>query len=190
MRTLLARCLELADRPGLSLTDLRLGVSGAIDAAELDDMLVEDPDRAYGRRVLHDGENLEMMIASWTRGVFCAPHDHGGSVGAVRVLRGEALHRMWRLGEHGLELAAEERVGAGHVLACGPDLIHSMGDAGAADKLATLHLYTGPIPYMVVYDTAAHRTLKVAANCGAWIPGPEHILRALPGIERRAAIAS
>lgn len=189
MRALIERCREVGRRTELCLAELRQALTGPIEPDELQNWLIEDPDRAYGRRVLLDGPSMEMMIASWTRGVFCAPHDHGGSVGAVRVLRGEAVHRMWRPVGGRLELAAEERVGPGHVLACGPDLVHSMGDGGAPDKLATLHLYTGPIPYMVVYDLDQQRTLQVAPDCGAWIPGPDQILRALPGIERRAALA-
>ena len=66
-------------------------------------------------------------------------------------------------------------------------MIHSMGDAGADERLATLHLYTGPIPYMVVYDVTGRRTLQVAASCGAWLPEPELIVREMPGIARRAA---
>jgi len=132
---------------------------------------------------------MEMMIASWTRGRVCAPHDHGGSVGAVRVLRGAAIHRVWSLVDGRLELAVEERVEAGAVLACGPDMVHSMGDAGASEKLATLHVYRDPIPFMVVYDPTASRTLQVAASCGAWIPGPEQILREVPGLHRRAFVA-
>ena len=190
MRALLQRCQALGDgdQPP-SLGQLRDVLDGAIDADELDTLLIEDEEHPYGRRVLLDGPVMEMMIASWTRGVPCAPHDHGGSVGAVRVLRGEAIHRMYRLGPSGLELVVEERVGPGDVLACGPDLVHSMVDAGADEKLATLHLYTGPIPYMVVYDVEGQRTLQVSGACGAWVPGPEHILREVPGIERRAAIA-
>jgi len=189
MRALLQRCHALGELAEPTLDDLRRALEGPVDEAQVAELLVEDPQHPYGRRVLQDGPRVEMMIASWTRHLMCVPHDHGGSVGAVRVLRGQAVHRMWALRDGRLELAAEERVGPGDVLACGPDLIHSMGDAGASDKLATLHLYTGPIPFMVVYDVHAPRTLQVAANCGAWIPGPEQIVRELPGITRRASIA-
>lgn len=189
MHALLERCRGIGERPSPSLADMKAALSTAVDASELDAMLVDDPTRPYGRKVLLDGPHMEMMIASWTRGRVCAPHDHGGSVGAVRILRGEAIHKVWRLVDGGMELALEERVGPGHILACGPDLVHSMGDAGAAEKLATLHLYRDPIPFMVVYDQKRTRTLQVAGTCGAWIPGPDQILREVAGIHQRAFVA-
>lgn len=188
MQALLDRCRSLAQsRP--SLKAMRSALQGEIDASELDDLLVEDPAHPYGRRVLADGPHMEMMIASWTRGVSCAPHDHGGSSGAVRVLRGEAIHTVWRVSDGEMTLVLQERVGPGDILVCGPDMVHSMVDAGASDKLATLHLYTDPIPFMMVYDPDADRTLQVAGTCGAWVPGTDQIVREVPGLRPRAAIA-
>lgn len=189
MHALLERCRGVGQHPSPALADMKAALAGPIDQSDLQSLLVEDPDRPYGRRVLLDGPHMEMMIASWTRGRVCAPHDHGGSVGAVRVLRGEAIHKVWKLVDGRLELALEERVGPGHILACGPDMVHSMGDAGAADKLATLHVYRDPIPYMVVYDQRRSRTLQVSGNCGAWVPGPDQILREVPGLHQRAFVA-
>lgn len=188
MDALLAQCHRLKDNADLGLADLRAAVRGAVDADAIDQLVVDDDSRPYGRKVLHDGPHLEMMVASWTRDVPCAPHDHGGSVGAVRVLRGEAIHRIWKVVDGELVLAREERAGPGAVLGCGPDMIHSMVDGGAEDKLATLHLYTDPIPFMVVYDVEGRRTLRVAASCGAWVPGPELVLDEVPGLHRRVAL--
>ena len=189
MKALLDRCLSVATGASPSLADMRGALEGDIDPAELDALLVEDPAKPYGRRVLLDGPHMEMMIASWTRGVTCAPHDHGGSSGAVRVLRGEAVHTVWHVVDGNMVQVLQERVGPGAILVCGPDMVHSMVDGGADDKLATLHLYTDPIPFMMVYDPTADRTLQVAASCGAWVPGSEQILREVPGLLRRAAIA-
>jgi hypothetical protein len=186
---LLDRCRTLAASACPSLGDMRAALEGEIDVDGLDALLVEDPTKPYGRRVLVDGPHMEMMIASWTRDVPCAAHDHGGSSGAVRVLRGEAVHTVWRIVEGGLEQVLQERVGPGSILVCGPDMVHSMVDGGAPDKLATLHLYADPIPFMMVYDPAADRTLQVAPTCGAWVPGAEQIVREVPGLLRRAAIA-
>lgn len=150
-----------------------------------------DPDRPYGRRVLLANDQVEAMLATWTRGVPCAPHDHGGSVGGVRVLQGAALHRVWRVRDGQLQLVMEERVEAGHVLSCGADLVHSMVDAGHEDPLVTLHLYAGPIRYMVVYDLEGAQTLIVDGGCGAWLPwGEPHLIRAvLPGLQPPDAVA-
>lgn len=150
-----------------------------------------DPSRPYGRRVLLANEDVEAMLATWTRGVPCAPHDHGGSVGGVRVLQGAAHHRIWQVRDGALHLVAEERVEAGDILSCGPDLVHSMVDAGDADPLVTLHLYAGPIRYMVVYDLEQAQTVVVDGGCGAWLPWDEpHLIRAvLPGLQPPDAVA-
>jgi len=123
------------------------------------------------------------MLATWTRSVPCAPHDHGGSKGAMRVLRGEAIHFMWKVEAGQLVLAAEERLSTGAVVTFGPDLVHSMADAGKDRNLVTLHFYAGPIDYMVVYDVDATRTLIVEGRCGAWVPrDPLLIRKEFPGI--------
>ncbi len=185
LEPVLGRCTDLRREGGLGLSALRRVLQDAVIAPETVDALGRvDETRPYGRRVLFADEHLEAMIAVWTPGVPCAPHDHGGSVGGVRVLRGEALHRVWRAREGQLELVAEERVSAGEVLACGPDLVHSMEDGGAAESLATLHLYAGPIEQMIVYDVSCAQTLVVEGGCGAWLPWDEPaLIRAVhPGL--------
>lgn len=146
-----------------------------------------DPRRPYGRHVFLEGERIEGMVATWSRAYPCAPHDHGGSVGGVRVLRGAALHRMYRLDGERLSLAREEVVPSGGVVLCGPELIHSMQDAGSEEQLMTLHLYAAPIEEMRVYDFASTTTYVVDGGCGAWVPvdEPERIRRSWSGFARR-----
>jgi predicted metal-dependent enzyme (double-stranded beta helix superfamily) len=136
---------------------------------------VANPDSSnpYGRQVLVNTPALEVMVASWTRGMVCAPHDHGGSLGAVRVLQGRARHWMWRCEDGQLSVTHEETVEAGGVMSCGANLIHSMGDDGAELPLVTLHMYTAGIDHMVVYDVQGERTLVVDGGCGAWVPTAE-----------------
>jgi cysteine dioxygenase len=170
-------------RPVYELVHL---LSRPIQAEELPSLLREDPARPYGRNVILAGVDAEVMVARWTRGTPCAPHDHGGSVGAVRVLQGEAIHRVWSLEGGSLRCRLEERVTPGKVLACGPGLIHSMEDGGAEEPLATLHVYSGAIPFMTVYDLAKERTLRVDPCCGAWIPDTSLIQATVAGFVPRA----
>lgn len=188
----LGQCRQLNAQGAMSLAALRqVLLSAEIPPRAVAELSRGDPNRPYGRRVLHADAHFEAMIALWTRGTPCAPHDHGGSVGGVRVLQGEALHRVYRVGPAGLELVREERVAAGDVLSCGPDLVHAMEDAGAALPLATLHLYAGPIDHMVVYDEAGGRTLVVEGGSGAWLPWdqPELIRRVHDGFLAPSALA-
>lgn len=188
---LLARCHELAATPGLRLGHLReLAATVTLAPALLTELQQLDPTRPYGRHVVYADETLEVMVATWTRGKPCAPHDHGGSYGAVRVLRGAAQHHVWRVSDGELERIFDETATAGTVLACGPDLVHSMGDAEDDTPLMTLHLYTDSIDHMVVYDTQAGDTCIVDGSCGAWIPEPESGMLRLrtPGILSRAEL--
>lgn len=137
---------------------------------ELIELANTDPSKPYGRQVLLETEALEVMVAAWTRGVPCAPHDHGGSAGAVRVLQGRAHHRIWSVRDGQLQLVREEHVEAGGVMACGPSLIHSMSDDGAEAPLVTLHMYTQSVDNMVVFDEGRNETLVVEGSCGAWVP--------------------
>lgn len=143
-----------------------------------------DETKPYGRRVLLETDELEVMVASWTRGIPCAPHDHGGSAGAVRVLAGRARHQVWGIDNGTLRVVREETVEPGGVMACGPALIHSMGDDGASDPLVTLHMYTKSVDHMVVYDRGTDQTLVVEGSCGAWVPTdrPEMIRHAFAGV--------
>lgn len=188
---LLGRCREALDGgdPQRQLTALLDEL--ALSPEDVEAAARPDPAHPYGRRVLFATEALEAMVATWTRGAPCAPHDHGGAVGAVRVLRGEAVHRWFHVVDGALQVLGEERVGAGGVLSCGPDLVHQMGDSGAAEPLITLHLYHGPIAHMVVYDVEGGRTLVVEGGCGAWLPWdePHLIRRVLPGLRAPAELA-
>ncbi len=190
--SLLMRCPSLGspltgvgEAPGLA--DLTAVLSSVeLDDAEVAALAKADPAKPYGRQVLVDTKVLEGMVALWTRGVPCAPHDHGGSVGAVRVLQGEALHTVWRLAEGRLEKVRTHRVERGEVVRCGPNMIHSMVDGGAERPLVTLHLYADPIDHMVVYDLDAQRTCIVEGTCGAWVPhdAPEMLRAAVDGFVR------
>ena len=86
-----------------------------------------------------------------------------------------------------LETVASETASPGTVLACGPNLVHSMVDKGSNEPLMTLHLYTTAIDHMIVYDIAAGDTCVVEGSCGAWIPEIESgMLRSRKnGIHRR-----
>ena len=131
---------------------------------------VSDEEKPYGRAVLLETDELEVMVAQWTRNMPCAPHDHGGSLGVVRVLQGRSRHQIVTVDAEGLRVVREEIVGVGETMMCGSDLIHSMEDDGAEEPLVTLHMYTRSIDHMIVYDTGQQETLIVDGTCGAWVP--------------------
>ncbi len=177
--TLLERCRAYPSQPELSQLAGLLDQAG-MEATEVEERLRPDPSKPYGRRVLLATEKIEAMMATWTPRTWCAPHDHGGSVGGVRVLRGRARHRVFKREAGGLKVVREETVEEGEILRCGPTLIHQM--RADEDELVTLHIYAGPIPFMRVYEDG--RTWIVDGRCGAWVPHdqPELLREVRPSI--------
>ena len=176
---LLDRCRSLANSGEVSQRSL-LGTLKdlEIDADTVEALMVVDASHPYGRRVLFENAELEAMVATWTPGKVCAPHDHGGSIGAVKVLRGKALHTLYKVESGALKVLREEQRDAGELMVCGRDIVHAMGDGGEKESLVTLHLYSKSIDHMVVYDANSERTVVVDGGCGAWIPDDEpHLIR-------------
>ncbi len=165
--------------------DLRVLLQGVEVTPELLD--AADPPtrhRPYGRKVLLNTPGLEGMIARWNPGVPCAVHDHGNSAGAVKVLAGMGTHRQYHVAGGKLHLVAEDPVGPGDILQCGPTFVHAM-ESSLDAPLYTLHLYGPSIPYMIVWDVPNNRTLKVDGGCGAWVPGADELellLEERPGL--------
>lgn len=169
MSSLLQRCRALEGKVSLESVQALLA-DGDISNAELAANAVFDARHPYGRAVFLRQPHIEGMLATWNRAWPCAPHDHGGSVGVVRVLRGRAQHRVFALVNGRLEVTKEERLERGDLLVVTSSLIHSMVDDGADEPLVTLHLYVDPIDGMLVYDMATRRTFCVIGDCGAWVP--------------------
>jgi predicted metal-dependent enzyme (double-stranded beta helix superfamily) len=168
---LLDQCRAFPDEPSLKQVGQLLETAN-LDEGEVGQRQVADPSRPYGRQVLLATEKIEAMLATWTPRTWCAPHDHGGSVGGVRVLRGRARHRVFRITDGALKLVKEETVEAGDILRCGPSLVHQM--RAEDDELVTLHVYAGPIDFMRVYEEG--KTFIVDGGCGAWVPHDEPAL--------------
>ncbi len=188
---LVAELQHLAKVPGLQLQHLRsFAAEVTFSESLLQQLQRPDPSHPYGRNVIHACDALECMVATWTPGVPCRPHDHGGSYGAVRVLQGQARHRIWNVANGRIEEVRHHPAVEGDVLACGPSLVHSMGDDGEPQGLMTLHLYTAAIDHMVVYNPEESITYVVEGSCGAWIPDERSgLLRsATPGIVRRSEL--
>ena len=148
-----------------------------------------DPARPYGRRVLYADARVECMVATWTPGMRCAVHDHGGASGVIQVLEGRGENLLY-CANQGLRLLSEHATSAGDLITGGPRMLHAMGCRSAPGdaSLLTLHLYTPTIPHMIVYDV--DETLVVDGGCGAWVPhdAPELVLARRPGHWSRAAL--
>lgn len=169
-------CRALAEREAPCLRSI-LEVARQIELSDTDLDALARPDHAhpYGRRVLMADPHLEVMVATWTPNTPCAAHDHGGSVGGVKVLRGQSLHRIFTIQDGELVQVREHIAQPGEILSFGPNLIHSMTSIDPSTPLMTLHFYTDAIEMMVVY--AEGGTMAVDGSCGAWIPEDPALIR-------------
>lgn len=185
---IVAPCRALARRQDPCLRSiLTVARQITLTEADLDALSHPDPAHPYGRRVLMAEPRLEVMVATWTPGVSCAPHDHGGSVGGVKVLRGRSRHRIYAVEDGALVLRREHTAETGEILAFGENLIHSMTSIDPDVPLMTLHFYTDAIEMMVVYTE--DETLAVDGGCGAWVPeDAAMVLHRLSGVCDRDAM--
>jgi cysteine dioxygenase len=139
-------------------------------AAELAEHAGEPGVFPYGRRALLRTDHVELMVMNWAVGRMCAPHDHGGSFGVIRVVSGEAAHELYTLDQLDRPvryLCRQERAGSQYVAARG--MIHAMGNA-TRQPMLTVHAYSPPITGMIVYDLLRCAACVVSDDCGAWWP--------------------
>ena len=185
----LIRAIDDCAEPKLSvlneaLTSIRLDNA---DVQKIRDAIPIHPLFPYSRKVLCSDTSFEVMIARWSPGLSCLPHDHGDSYSAILVLDGCSEHKRYRIHEQSLCCVHTEYKNVGEIISCGPHQIHSMT---ASPQLLTLHLYMNSISDMLVYDTIHHESYLVDGGSGAWIPreSPSLILGTQRGYVERSSI--
>ena len=108
---------------------------------------------SYGRKLVKQGRNFELMVMSWLPGDYSAIHDHGiAEWGAVQYF-GAADHMIFK--EHHGILTTEARMTMSlhSVYAVDQSLIHLMGNPGETPFIS-LHLYGRENPAEVITGNA------------------------------------
>ncbi len=108
---------------------------------------------SYGRKLVTQGRNFELMVMSWAPGDYSAIHDHGiAEWGAVQYF-GAADHIIFKE-EHGvLTTEARMTMPVHSVYAVDHSLIHLMGNPGETPFIS-LHLYGRENPAETITGTA------------------------------------
>lgn len=95
---------------------------------------------SYGRHLVYDGGDFEIMVMSWAPGDFSAFHDHGSAQwGAVQSF-GEAEHSVYQLRHNQLSTQEIMPFRTGTVIPVDHVLIHQMGNP-SQENLLSLHVY-------------------------------------------------
>jgi predicted metal-dependent enzyme (double-stranded beta helix superfamily) len=130
-----------------------VGVSDLLPFADFEHLSTD----SYGRRLLYNGGNFEVMLMSWSPGDFSAIHDHGQTQWGAVKLFGEAEHAVFTVTNNRITTKSRVTVKEGAVLPVDNSLIHQMGNRTDRNFL-TLHLYgtNGPggnvTANMKIYD--------------------------------------
>jgi len=98
---------------------------------------------SYGRRLIYQGDNFEIMTMSWAPGDFSTIHDHGYTQwGCVQVF-GPAEHATFRMDDQSITTLARWQMKPGEAIGVHHDLLHQMGNA-TDEHFLTLHVYGEP----------------------------------------------
>jgi cysteine dioxygenase len=126
----------------------------------------------YARHRVHLDEFAELLVLCWRPGQRTPIHDHNGSFGAVRVLRGVLWETIFEMGgeQRGLAYKYAREWRPGDVTGADVPDIHQLGNPDVSGQdLITLHLYSPPLTSLNVYRVG--RTDSVSTlwmNC--WNP--------------------
>jgi cysteine dioxygenase len=116
---------------------------------ELSPELVEahlhfDPQR-YARNLIVRTQAFELLALCWFPGQQTVIHDHGGSVGAVRVYRGNLTSRLFAAPDgKPARMTDVDIVAPGGLAAVDRHHIHQLANPGP-EELVTIHVYSPPL---------------------------------------------
>ena len=145
----LARLIATLDRVAASSPPDLLRLGRVLEAAPLapEDVApwVKETERSYHRAVVVRREAYELLVITWRAGQGSPPHDHAGSVSAMKVVRGEAVEQTFVLDDEGYATTvATARLGPGDLTAWHDAGVHAVGNAGA-ETLVTVNVYAPPL---------------------------------------------
>ncbi len=152
----LAGLVERLSRPGApaSFGELNALMAGVEVLDEELRPYVSFKEGTYARHRVRLWEHAELLVLCWRPGQRTPIHDHAGSYGAVKVLRGVMWETLFEMGGagRGLEYKSSREWTPGHVTGADVPDIHQLGNPDVSGRdLVTLHLYAPPLTSLNVY---------------------------------------
>jgi cysteine dioxygenase len=116
----------------------------------------------YARHRVYLGEHAELLVLCWRPGQRTPIHDHNGSFGVVRVLRGVMWETLFEMDEgSGLLYKSSREWRPGHVTGADVPDIHQLGNPEVSGQdLITLHLYAPPLTSLNVYKVGRKESIN------------------------------
>ena len=142
------------------------GLSALLGGVEVTDEelrpYVSFKEGTYARHRVHLGEHAELLVLCWRPGQRTPIHDHAGSYGAVRVLRGVMWETLFEMEEgEGLVYDSSREWTPGHVTGADVPDIHQLGNPDVSGQdLVTLHLYAPPLTSLNVYKVGRRESIS------------------------------
>ncbi|HEV3341339.1 MAG TPA: FAD/NAD(P)-binding protein [Pirellulales bacterium] len=128
-----------------------LGLAQALEATPLAPQdvapYIQTNSQSYNRATVVLREQYELLVMTWLAGQASAPHDHTGSICAMRVVQGEAVEGCYRIADDGfVDLEYESVVRTGEVTAGQDAGVHTVRNPADGDRiLVTVHVYAPPL---------------------------------------------
>lgn len=116
----------------------------AADVQEEDMAVYADFDHpvadCYGRKLVVDNGNFEIMVMSWEPGDYSSIHNHGYTQWGVVQVFGNVHHFLYHVKENELRFSKKEILTKGAAIKVNNALIHQMGNPNT-ERYMTLHVY-------------------------------------------------
>jgi cysteine dioxygenase type I len=114
-------------------------------------LAVEDDGPLTGRRCVQllATATYQAWAITWGPSTCLELHDHGGSLGAVRVVRGQLVETSTSLRTRAL--LRSHRLDAGDILTVGHDTVHEVWNPQQTPAVS-VHVYSPPLTTMTFYD--------------------------------------
>ena len=118
-----------------------------IDLEDVAPFMEESP-HGYARRRIARTDAFELLVMTWRPGQGSVPHDHAGSLCALRVVRGRMRETRYAGARDGLvDPVLTADANADEVLVDTSEHVHTLANDPEADGASvTLHVYSPPLP--------------------------------------------
>jgi len=95
---------------------------------------------SYGRKMIYDAGNFEIMAMSWNPNHYSSIHNHGYTEWGIVQAFGNVHHFIYRIQNDELQFGKKEILTKGSIIKVVNAMIHQMGNP-STDRYMTLHVY-------------------------------------------------